>query len=69
MSQTARMDINDLAPNLILTDGRILKGAIEAGKLADLAVLDRDYFVVPEEQIKDVKATMTVVGGQVVWKA
>ena len=45
-----------------------LKGTIEAGKLADLAVLDRDYFTVPDEQIKDVRVEMTVVGGKVVWE-
>ena len=28
-------------------------GTIEAGKLADLAVLDRDYFSVPDVEIKD----------------
>jgi predicted amidohydrolase YtcJ len=41
-----------------------LKGTIAAGKLADLAVLDRDYFRVPEEEIKDVGVEMTVVGGE-----
>jgi predicted amidohydrolase YtcJ len=41
-------------------------GSIETGKLADLVVLDRDYFTVPEEQIKQVRSVMTVVGGKVV---
>ena len=51
-----------------LTREERLKGTIEAGKLADLAVLDRDYFAVPEEEIKDVGVEMTVVGGKVVWE-
>ncbi len=38
------------------------------GKLADMAVLDRDYFSVPEEEIKDIQVDTTVVGGQVVWQ-
>ena len=41
-------------------------GSIEVGKLADLVVLDRDYFSVPDVQIKQVRALMTVVGGRIV---
>jgi predicted amidohydrolase YtcJ len=41
-------------------------GTIEPGKLADLAVLDRDYFSVPDEQVKQVRSLMTIVGGRVV---
>ena len=44
-------------------------GSIEAGKLADFVVLDRDYMSVPEDEIKDLRAVMTVVGGSVVWSA
>jgi len=51
-----------------LTREEGLKGTIEAGKFADLAVLDRDYFEIPEEEIKDVAVDMTVVGGKVVWE-
>lgn len=43
-------------------------GSIEPGKLADLAVLDRDYFTVPEAQIKNVRSAMTIVGGKIVHK-
>jgi predicted amidohydrolase YtcJ len=45
-----------------------LKGTIEADKLADLVVLDRDYFTVPEEEIRDIRAVMTMVGGKVMWQ-
>ena len=41
-------------------------GSIEAGKLADLVVLDRDYFTVPDVQIKQIKALMTIVDGKIV---
>ncbi len=44
-------------------------GSIEVGKLADLIAIDRDYLTVPAEQIKDIKVTMTVVGGRVVYDA
>ena len=42
-------------------------GSIQAGKLADLVVLDRDYLTVPADQIKDIKPVMTMVGGRVVY--
>ncbi len=51
-----------------LTREEHLKGTIETGKLADLAVLDRDYFTVPEEQIKEIRVEMTIVGGKIVWE-
>ena len=42
------------------------KGALAPGQLADLAVLSRDYFSVPDESIKDLESTLTLVGGEVV---
>jgi predicted amidohydrolase YtcJ len=44
-------------------------GSIQPGKLADLAVLDRVYPTIPAEQIKDIKPTMTIVGGRIVFDA
>src|SRR5882672_943377 len=44
------------------------KGTLEPGKLADLVVLSADYLTVPEDQIKDIKASITVVGGKVVFQ-
>jgi predicted amidohydrolase YtcJ len=40
-------------------------GTIEAGKLADLVVLDQDYFSVPDERLKTIRSVLTVVGGRV----
>jgi predicted amidohydrolase YtcJ len=39
-------------------------GSIEVGKYADFAVLDRDYFTVPDVEIKKVRAVMTYVNGK-----
>ena len=44
-------------------------GTIETGKLADLAVLDRDYFTVPDIQVKQIRSVLTVVDGRVVHDA
>ena len=41
-------------------------GSIEPGKLADLVVLDRDYFTVPDADIKKIRSLLTIVGGNVV---
>ena len=46
-------------------DGRL--GQLRPGYHADLAVLTGDYFSVPEDQIKDLKSVMTLVGGKVVY--
>jgi predicted amidohydrolase YtcJ len=42
-------------------------GSIEVGKLADIAVLDRDYLTVPDEQISDVQTHLTIMDGKVVF--
>jgi len=44
-------------------------GSLQPGKYADLLVLDRDYFSVPAQQIKDIKPLMTMVGGKIVYRA
>jgi predicted amidohydrolase YtcJ len=43
------------------------KGTIEAGKLADLVVLDRDIFAIPPEQIGGVRVRMTVFDGKILY--
>ena len=45
------------------------QGTIEVGKFGDLAVLDRDLTILDPEEIDDVKVTMTVIGGEVVFEA
>jgi len=44
-------------------------GSLARGKYADLLVLDRDYLTVPDDQIKDTKPLMTMVGGKIVHEA
>jgi predicted amidohydrolase YtcJ len=44
-------------------------GSIEPGKLADLAVLDRDYFAVPDVEIKKIRSVLTIVNGKIVHNA
>jgi predicted amidohydrolase YtcJ len=41
-------------------------GSLEPGKWADLIVLNRDYFTVPEREIGTVTPVLTLVGGKVV---
>ena len=42
-----------------------VKGSITPGKWADLVVLSRDFFAVPEADIPDIQIDMTIVGGQI----
>jgi predicted amidohydrolase YtcJ len=44
-------------------------GSLEVGKLADLVVLDRNVFGIPDEDIANVTVLQTVVGGKVVYES
>ena len=41
-------------------------GSIEVGNRGDLAVLDKDYFTVPEEDLKRMRSLLTIVGGKII---
>jgi predicted amidohydrolase YtcJ len=41
-------------------------GSLEPGMLADLVVLDRDYFSIPDADIPKIRAVLTVVDGRIV---
>jgi predicted amidohydrolase YtcJ len=43
------------------------RGTLAVGKLADLAVLSKDYLSVPVEQIGDIQSLLTLVGGRAVY--
>lgn len=43
------------------------KGDIRVGMFADLAVLDKDYFTIDDEDIKNIEAEMTIVNGDIVY--
>jgi len=43
-----------------------LLGSLETGKMADMVILDRDYFTVPVDDILKVRPLMTMVGGKMV---
>jgi predicted amidohydrolase YtcJ len=44
-----------------------IKGSIEPGKLADIAILEKDLTEIPADEIKDVRVHMTLVGGEVLY--
>lgn len=46
-----------------------VRGSLEAGKLADLAVLSKDYLSVPAAEVGDIESLLTMVGGKVVYAA
>nr|WP_315224689.1 amidohydrolase [uncultured Flavobacterium sp.] len=43
------------------------KGRIAPGNLADFVLLSKDYFTIPEDQIKSISSVLTVVDGRVVF--
>jgi predicted amidohydrolase YtcJ len=44
------------------------RGSIEPGKLADMVVISKDYLHCPIDDIKDIEALLTVVGGRAVYQ-
>ena len=45
-----------------------IKGSIEPGKLADLVILSGNILDTPVEELKSLKADMTVIDGQIVYE-
>jgi predicted amidohydrolase YtcJ len=46
-----------------------VRGSLEVGKLADLAVLSKDYMTVPVAEVGGIESVLTMVGGRVVYGA
>lgn len=46
-----------------------LTGTLEVGKLADLIVLDRNFFSIEAEEIANIRVLQTMVGGKIVYQA
>ncbi len=44
-------------------------GSIEVGKYADIAVWDKDIYSIPVEEIKEIECQMTLVAGEIVYRA
>ena len=44
-----------------------VRGSLEVGKLADLAVLSDDYLTVPVEEVGFIESVLTLLGGEVVY--
>jgi len=62
---TALRTITRWAADYVLKGDKL--GSIEAGKLADLAVLDRDYMAVPVEEVGKIHPEMTMLNGKIVF--
>ena len=45
-----------------------IKGSIEEGKVADIVVLSRNIFEIPEDEIKDIEVEMTIFDGEIVYE-
>ena len=46
-----------------------LKGSIEPGKLADMAILTEDILICPVDDIKKIKSELTLLGGKIVYSS
>jgi len=45
------------------------KGSLEAGKLADVTVIDRDILTVADDKLAGARVLYTIVGGKVAYQA
>jgi predicted amidohydrolase YtcJ len=60
---TALTTFTSQAADYVLKPDKI--GSLEVGKLADLAVLDRDYLTIPDEDIQHIVSLLTIMDGKV----
>ena len=44
-----------------------MKGKIQKGYYADIVMLDKDFFTVPDEEIKSIQSKLTMVDGKIVY--
>ena len=44
------------------------RGSIEAGKFADLVIIDRDYLTCPEDQIRQIEPVIVIMNGKIAWE-
>ena len=44
-------------------------GSLEPGKLADFAVIDKDYFTIPDRELVTIRNLMTGIGGKIAYKS
>ncbi|MGI6763910.1 MAG: amidohydrolase family protein [Anaerovoracaceae bacterium] len=43
-------------------------GTLEAGKLADIVIVDRNLFAVSPEEIRNAKVEMTIMDGEIIYE-
>jgi hypothetical protein len=44
-----------------------IKGSLQKGKLADIVVLSKDIFTIPEEEILNTEVVFTILGGKIIY--
>jgi predicted amidohydrolase YtcJ len=55
--------------NAFATFEESIKGSIEPGKLADMAVLSDDILTCPVDDIKEIKSLMTILDGKIIYSS
>jgi predicted amidohydrolase YtcJ len=46
-----------------------IKGSLKEGKLADIVVLSKDIFTIPEEEILNTEVVYTLLGGKIIYSS
>ena len=67
LSVAAAVEAYTLGPAIAIGQAH-QQGRLAPGYLADFVVLDRDIFIISPQEIANAQATMTVVGGEIVYQ-
>ncbi|MBA7479880.1 hypothetical protein ES707_15321 [subsurface metagenome] len=46
-----------------------IKGSLKEAKLADIVVLSKDVFTIPEEEILNTDVVYTILGGKIIYSS
>ncbi len=46
-----------------------IKGSLKEAKLADIVVLSKDVFTIPEEEILNTDVVYTIIGGKIIYSS
>ena len=68
MPEDGQLFIREKQPEPGVRKKRFDKGTLEAGKLADLMILDRDPLETPPMELKDVQTLATIKEGFLLWQ-
>ncbi len=69
MSVTNVMDPYNTLGSAYASFEEEIKGSLKEAKLADIVVLSKDVFTIPEEEILNTDVVYTILGGKIIYSS